>query len=206
MILSGNSIIDALRTSWSIYDNVGPINESEWLQCVGPNSIDLRLSSRVLRVVNKGENLVGLHAPADPSDYEEVTLRELDGYTGLWFHPNDFYLGSLTWAIDCSRPFRESYYVQHFANRSTVARLGLFMDLAAAFGDYGFNQSFTLEIRNVSPRPVFVPVGSRVGQVYFLRLDTAPGEIPMSYNTSGHAYTHSHVATPVLPSTGVRAL
>ena len=63
--------------------------------------------------------------------------------------------------------FGSDMYVPCLATRSSIARLGLDICGSAGFGDLGYINRWTLELENNSPYDYLLPVGTRVGQVYF---------------------------------------
>ena len=62
------------------------------------------------------------------------------------------------------------------ATRSTIARLGMDICGSAGFGDLGYVNRWTLELQNNSPYEYAIPVGTRVGQVYFQEIKNYLGQ------------------------------
>jgi deoxycytidine triphosphate deaminase len=228
MRLPGTSIKRAFESGiWFAESRTGRIPVSDLIPDIGANSIDVRLSDRLLQPCYTAGRIHSLHHSqpqyttltpvyygntrnrhfSDVAAAPAQAQKDADEVLGFWFEPGQFYLGSTTFGIECAAPLDGNFYVQDFASRSTIARLGCFMDLAAAFGDYGFNQSFTLEIYNASPSAVFVPVNARVGQVYFTQLLLDPCELTplMTYGQKG-SYTKDHIGVPVPPNVGPQNL
>jgi len=203
MLLSDKDILSAFSSgAWTITTAAGPVSSDEIERFLGPNSLDMPLGDQVVMATGVP---VALDKPLDMLAYTRVTPIDCDTFQ---FQPGELYLAALRFAIDCTAPLhiggRERYFVQHYASRSTIARLGLFTDLSAAFGDYGFATSFTLELFNASKRPVRVPIGSRVGQIFFTELSARPQR---NYHQDlNHSYSHTRVGVPGLPATGPRAV
>lgn len=61
--------------------------------------------------------------------------------------------------------------------RSSIARLGLVMHLAAGDLDPGFNGQITFEIINHNPHPVFLPLGIRVAKLVLMELCCVPEKL-----------------------------
>lgn len=55
---------------------------------------------------------------------------------------------------------------------SNTGRLGLTVCMCAGFGDVGYINRWTLEVCNLNPFPVSVPVGAVVAQVVFFEVET----------------------------------
>jgi rifampicin phosphotransferase len=59
------------------------------------------------------------------------------------------------------------HYAPTFAARSSVARLGLFINLSASLGDIGFHGQWTLQL--FAAQPLRVYCGMRIGQIMWWR-------------------------------------
>lgn len=118
---------------------------------VNPNSYNFRLGE-VLRVYT--------HFPLDPkvvNACDEVRI----GADGLVLQPGRLYLGSTIEVLG------SCYYAPTFAARSSVARLGLFINLSASLGDIGFVGQWTLQLFAVHPLRVYPEM--RIGQMMWWR-------------------------------------
>ncbi len=60
-----------------------------------------------------------------------------------------------------------NYYAPFIYGRSSVGRLGLFVQITAPLGDIGFSGKWTLQLTPV--RPVRVYPGMKIGQIFFLK-------------------------------------
>ena len=124
---------------------------------VQPNSYDFRIGKWIARFVD---------FDIKPFDLDDTYLRDL--YTieeckydifirsgeRILCHTEEFF-GSYAFSVPC------------LATRSTIARLGMDVCGSAGFGDIGYINRWTLELQNNSPHHYRIPVGTRVGQVYF---------------------------------------
>lgn len=119
---------------------------------VGPNSYDVSLG-RHLYSVNRGVILRRGESLEDKATKEEP----IDGCFLL--RPNKFYLGHTGEFIGSGS------FIPMYEGRSTMGRLGIATHITAGFGDIGFIGCWTLEI--TTQFTVEIPIGLRVGQVYF---------------------------------------
>jgi deoxycytidine triphosphate deaminase len=142
MILTGASI----REGWLRGDIIiDPFDESH----LNPNSYNFRLGDRIR--VYLSETL----DPKVPNEYCESTIPE----DGIVLQPHQLYLANTLEILGSRR------YAPTFAARSSVARLGLFINLSASLGDIGFVGQWTLQLVSLHPLRVFP--GMRIGQMMF---------------------------------------
>ena len=144
MILSG----DEIRTRVGESIIIEPFDEKH----LNPNSYNLSLHNELLI-------------------YEEVVLdmREVNRVrrikipdTGLVLNPNQIYLGR-------TQERTETHdLVPMVEGRSSVGRLGLFVNVTAGFGDVGFSGYWTLEMFAV--QPVRIYPGVPICQIYYHQL------------------------------------
>jgi len=71
--------------------------------------------------------------------------------------------------------------------RSSMARACISVCSDAGWGDVGYINRWTMQIRNNSPCFMILPVGMRVAQIIFLRT----GPVNKFYGETGHYQTHS---------------
>jgi dCTP deaminase len=152
------------------------------------NSFDVSLGA-FLEIPEPG-GIVDLSDPDTAPVYSTMDLRDSD-YVLL---PGHVALGSVRERIVCNTPVDGVSYYQIYDGRSTTGRIFLISHCTAGQGDVGFSSAFTLEIVNLSPSPICLFYGLKIGQIKLAEV-TGPAR---SY--SGH-YTHQDSA-PGLPCFG----
>lgn len=149
MILGANAILREME--------VGNIGISPFApENVGPNSVDLTLSSELLvydtirtRVLDLNSNnpTIALNIPP----------------TGLILEPGKLYIGS-------TREYTSTMkHVPTIVGRSSIARLGISVEISAGLGDVGFCGTWTLEISVIEPVRIYP--GIRICQIYYMECD-----------------------------------
>jgi rifampicin phosphotransferase len=114
---------------------------------VNPNSYNFRLG-RTLRIYQK--------LPLDPhvsNESREIEIPD-EGYV---LEPGRLYLGHTIEVLG------SDYYAPTFAARSSIARLGIFINLSASLGDIGYKGQWTLQL--YSAHRVRVYPGINIGQM-----------------------------------------
>jgi dCTP deaminase len=139
MVLSDNEIRSAIK-----YGGLGfkPPVEDDQIQ---PASVDLRLGRGLLV---EGDDGVWDEAPIENGQVEIL--------------PGILYLGTTLERVEIP-----SDLLGILCGRSSFARLGLVIHLTAGLIDPGFKGQITLEIFNVSRRPIKIDIGTRVAQIAF---------------------------------------
>jgi len=135
---------------------VDPFDESH----LGPASLDVTLSG-TFRIFPVGHGIIDVR-----EDSAKVT-EELKWNPELPFHlePGHFVLGSTIEYFEIPNNI-----VAQIEGRSSLGRLGLVVHSTAGFVDPGFKGTLTLELGNMTNKPVMLNVGMRVAQVWFARL------------------------------------
>jgi len=175
IVLSGKEITRQVANG-NIY--IDPFSPGQ----AGPNSYDLRLGDTIM--VSKsncsynGENAVDTHRPGLSS-----AIMQIKG-GGYLLAPGQLYLGHTVETI------YSRYFVPTLHGRSTVARHGIMVHLAAGFGDVGWRGQYVLEIVNLNAYPVIVYPGDRICQVAFERVE---GEVDL-YDSDYQGQNTSTVA------------
>lgn len=113
---------------------------------LNPNSVNFRLGAELLHV-------------ADQEGFFDSPRRILIPRRGWVLRPRNLYLGATAELIGSSR------YVMTLLGRSSMGRLGLFLNATADLGHVGAHSHWTLELSVVQPLRVYP--GLRVGQVAF---------------------------------------
>jgi dCTP deaminase len=119
---------------------------------LNPNSYNLALHHELLVY----EEVV-LDA-ASPNRYRRMEIPE----EGLTLHPNQLYLGRTV-------EYTETHgFVPMIQGRSSLGRLGLFINPGGSVGDAGYCGTWTLEMHCV--QPVRIYPGMQICQIYYLQL------------------------------------
>jgi len=163
-VLLGSTIIDEVKNGRIIIE---PFIEEN----IGPNSIDVTLSNKLLTYVkceiHKDENGINYVKKLSDSRGESFLDMASDNRIyeleipddGLVLIPGILYLGST------NEKAGSDYYIPMYEGRSSMARLGIQSHLSAGFGDIFFKSNWTLEITVVHPTKIYP--NTRFGQVYF---------------------------------------
>lgn len=142
MILTGSQITKEVKGN-----NIAilPFDES----LVNPNSYNYRLGPTLYEVISN---------PIDskkPTEMIEHTLTK----RGFVLMPGKLYLGHTYESIGSDK------YVTSLIGRSSMGRLGMFLQITADLGHLGAKHCWTLEIEVVQPLKVYPMM--RIGQVSF---------------------------------------
>ncbi|MFF8292641.1 PEP/pyruvate-binding domain-containing protein [Streptomyces sp. NPDC016309] len=144
MILTGTEI-ERERTNGRI--TIEPFTPEQ----VNPNSYNFRLG-KTLRVYQD--------LPLDArrtNEFEEIEIPD-DGYV---LEPGRLYLAHTIEVLG------SEHYAPTFAARSSVARLGLFINLSASLGDIGYTGQWTLQLYSMNRVRVYP--GINIGQMMWWR-------------------------------------
>jgi dCTP deaminase len=167
MILSGLKIKEEVKKG---NIDIEPFNED----LLNPNSYNYRLGNELLEVIDD------VIDPIKKTKYRRIKLTN-EGYV---LKPHRLYLGSTVEKIGSSK------YVPQLIGRSSLGRLGLFLQVTAPLGHIGCNHSWTLELKAVQPLKIYPNM--RIGQVTFWVLD---GEKTYTYETGKYNhYTKPHIS------------
>ncbi|MER5553523.1 PEP/pyruvate-binding domain-containing protein [Streptomyces sp. NPDC002793] len=144
MILTGSEI-ERERTNGRI--TIEPFTPEQ----VNPNSYNFRLG-KTLRTY-RGTSLDARRT----NDFEEIVIPD-DGYV---LEPGRLYLAHTIEVLG------SEHYAPTFAARSSVARLGLFINLSASLGDIGYTGQWTLQLYTMNRVRVYP--GINIGQMMWWR-------------------------------------
>jgi dCTP deaminase len=142
MILTGPEITAAAHDGRLTIDPFEP-------EQVNPNSYNVRLGPTLLIYT---DTVIDAHRP---NSTREVEI----GKGGYVLQPGELYLGHTVEQVGSNT------YVPLLFGRSSVGRLGLFVEITAPIGDIGFHGQWTLMLSPV--RPLRVYAGMRIGQIMF---------------------------------------
>lgn len=142
MILTGSEITREHKRGRIVIDPFDP-------DSVNPNSYNFRLAP-VLRVYD--DEVIDTRAPNRSSTIE---IPE-EGYV---LEPSRLYLGASIERMG------STCYAPTYAARSSVARLGLFINLSAPLGDIGFLGCWTIQLYPLHRIRVYA--GMKIGQMMF---------------------------------------
>lgn len=116
---------------------------------VNPNSYNVRL----------GPTLLTYKAPVLDAHRSNPTHRIEIGADGYVLKPGQLYLGHTVEQVGSDT------FVPLLFGRSSVGRLGLFVEITAPIGDIGFHGQWTLMLSPI--RPLRVYAGMKIGQIMF---------------------------------------
>jgi len=142
MILTGKKITEEVKS--------GNIKIYPFDSCmVNPNSYNYRISDHLL------EFDFDIIDPAKESKPKQIKLTD----SGYVLYPNRLYLAATYESIGSDK------YVTSLIGRSSIGRLGLFLQITADLGHQGNNHCWTLELKVVQPFRIYPWM--KIGQVSF---------------------------------------
>ncbi|MGW6913304.1 dCTP deaminase [Kitasatospora sp. NPDC054939] len=142
MILTGPEIIESARDGRI---SISPFNRDQ----VNPNSYNVCLGETL---VTYTDEVIDAYRP----NSTDVTKMDADGFV---LRPDELYLGHTVEEVGSDA------FVPLLFGRSSVGRLGLFVEITAPIGDIGFHGQWTLMLSPV--RPLRVYPGMKIGQIMF---------------------------------------
>ncbi len=156
MILSGKKIQEEVTNGNII---ISPFSAKQ----INPNSYNYRLGDMLYEVTD---------AIIDPAKIVSYITHHIDENKGFVLQPGKLYLGSTKEIIGSEK------YVVSLIGRSSVGRLGLFLQITADLGHVGAIHRWTLELKVVQPLKVYPNMN--IGQVSFwsVRNSNSKNEIP----------------------------
>lgn len=169
MILTGSQIQKEVESGRIMID---PFDEA----CVNPNSYNYHLGSTVWAAT--GDVLDAAREP-------ELVQVQIGG-DGLLLHPGRLYLGHTAEIIG------SEVFVTSLIGRSSVGRLGLYLQLSADLGHQGAVHGWTLELTAIQTLRVYA--GMRVGQVSFWSTQGPSALYRGAYATTSLPATHRSAA------------
>jgi len=167
MILTGAEIKAQLGSNIVIE----PFDESQ----LNPNSYNLSLHNELLVYEEIVLDLLR------PNRFRRYTIPP-DGFV---LNPNQLYLGRTIERTETHN------LVPQLEGRSSVGRLGLFIDVTAGFGDVGFSGYWTLEMFAVQPIRIYPDIP--ICQIFYHSIQ---GEVTQEYQSD--KYQHNRDIQPSL--------
>jgi dCTP deaminase len=144
MILTAASIQEALALGHIEIDPIDP-------RCINPNSVNFHL-----------DDTLHIYEPGVLDAYADNPKRPLTiPSEGIILTPDELYLGRTRERIG------SSHYVPMIFGRSSVARLGLFVQITAPLGDIGPARQWSLQLHAI--RPLRIYPNMQIGQVLFMQ-------------------------------------
>lgn len=130
-------------------------------ECIQPSSVDVHLSENFL-IFNRVR-----HAAINVREKQQGLMKEISIGKDEPFvlHPGEFVLGS---TIEKVR--MPGNIAGRIEGKSSLGRLGLLIHSTAGYIDPGWEGNLTLELSNVSPLPIKLFAGMKIGQISFIRM------------------------------------
>ncbi|MFD9418026.1 deoxycytidine deaminase [Streptomyces goshikiensis] len=163
MILTGPAIREAVTNGTITIDPFEP-------DLLNPNSYNYRLGEQLEELISR---------PADPTATARTRTIALPA-DGFVLQPGTVYLGTTVETIGSEN------FVTSLIGRSSLGRLGCFLQISADLGQLGAVHRWTLEVTVV--QPLLIYPGMRVGQVSFWR------------PTGSRSRYHGHYGTLSVPA------
>lgn len=165
MILSDSKILEEIQNGNIV---ISPFERSH----LNPNSVDLTLGNVIKRYNVPHEYDSSKRLILDPKK-DNITdlIEQIIPEEGFILCPNTLYLG-YTNEIAGTK-----VHHSQLKGKSSLARLGIFIDCTASWGDTGFVNNWTLEISVIHPVKVYPNM--RIAQIIFT---TVLGEVIMPYD------------------------
>jgi len=180
-MLSDHDIKEALASGHLIIKPSIPDN------AIQPASIDLHLGDSFWVFPPSDEIFDPFNPIADNiAQREPIISQEFD------IQPNQFVLATTTEYVKLDETL-----VARIEGKSSLGRLGLFVHITAGFIDPGFGGTITLELLNVSGRPLRLHAGMKIAQLSIQEL-ISPADRPYGHPELGSKYQGQSVATPSL--------
>jgi len=156
MILSDKSIKEEIKKGSIVIEPYNP-------ECVQPSSVDVHLGSKFL-VFNKVQHTVIDVREKQDNLMNQAEVKEDEPFV---LHPGEFVLGSTLEKVKMP-----NHIAGRIEGKSSLGRLGLLIHSTAGYIDPGFEGNLTLELSNVSPLPIKLFSGMKIGQVSFMHMST----------------------------------
>ena len=130
-------------------------------ECIQPSSIDVHLSGSFL-IFNRVQHAAINVREKQEGLMKDVSVSEDEAFILL---PGEFVLGSTVEKVRMP-----NYIAGRIEGKSSLGRLGLLIHSTAGYIDPGWNGNLTLELSNVSPLPIKLFPGMKIGQISFIKM------------------------------------
>lgn len=117
---------------------------------LNPNSYNFHLGETLYVYTN---NVID---PKVEQPIKEIKIPD----SGFLLEPGELYLGHTKEVMG------SNHYVPLIFGRSSIGRLGLFIQITAPLGDIGFTGCWTLQLTSVLPTKIYKDL--RIGQIFFI--------------------------------------
>lgn len=184
MVLSDYTIREEIEQGRLVID---PFDD----KLVQPAGYDVRLGKEFLTYLSGAQNPIvePLSMNADNAvHYERVVCDKTHPF--FYLYPNGFALGTLLENLVIPNDI-----MAHLDGKSSLGRIGLMTRISSSNIAPGFEGKLTLELFNVTNRPIKLVPGMPIGQLYFERLDR-PAQFPYGTDGRGHHYSGQQGAAP----------
>jgi dCTP deaminase len=172
LILTGPAIASAVKSQQI---HIAPFDS----ELLNPNSYNYRL----------GRELLVLNDDVLDAGRQPATNRFEIPDDGFVLQPKTIYLGHTHEIIG------SDVYVPSLIGRSSMGRLGLFLQITADLGHIGTDHRWTLELTVVQPLRVYA--GMRIGQVSFWKADHSNSPDPgQNYTDVPNNYARYSTSAP----------
>jgi len=145
MILTGHEIKRQVSLKRII---IHPFNKAQ----INPNSYNYRIGSEIIKITSN---------PIDPKNILKIRHFKIRK-NGFTLKPGYLYLAHTLEKIG------SDYYVTSLIGRSTIGRLGMWLQVTADLGHLGSHHNWTLEIKVVQPLRIYSKM--LIGQVTFWKV------------------------------------
>jgi dCTP deaminase len=179
MVLSDRSIKAEIEAGRLVFDPYDPA-------LVQPSSVDVRVDRHFRVFHNSRYPYIDVRQPMQDLT-ELVTIDEDEPFV---LHPGEFVLGQTLERVQLPDDL-----VARLEGKSSIGRMGLLIHSTAGFVDPGWKGNLTLELSNVANLPITIYRGMPIGQISFMRMDTAV-EHPYGSDEAGSKYQDQAEPTP----------
>lgn len=175
MILNGNDIKKLIKEK-NIVENVSE-------EYISSGSIDITMSSKILKIKKKTKAIDLTKAESVDEIYEQVEIE--DEYN---FKPNEVILVALNEKINLPKDI-----VAHIRPRTSLSRLGIFLNIQHI--NSGYQGVLNIAISNLSPNTYKIKPGIRIGQIIFEKLTDGMTDDLLYGNSQSSSYQNENGTT-----------